>query len=76
MIKKSLRFSDAYKKYLYNVPQGLSANSVANVIVESVSSTKPKYRYIVGSAKVKIGIKKRRYISDKIFLSQVAKRIS
>jgi NAD(P)-dependent dehydrogenase (short-subunit alcohol dehydrogenase family) len=76
LIKKSSRFSAAYRKYLYNIPQGLPASSVANVIVEAISSTNPKYRYIVGSAKVKIGIKMRRYIPDKIFFSQIAKRIS
>lgn len=75
LIKKSSRFSDAYRKYLYSVPQGLPANSVANVIVDAVSSTNPKYRYIVGSTKVKIGIKMRQYIPDKIFFSQVSKRI-
>jgi len=58
------------------IKQGLPASSVANVIVEAISSTNPKYRYIVGSAKVKIGIKMRRYIPDKIFFSQIAKRIS
>jgi len=58
------------------IKQGLPASSVANVIVEAISSTNPKYRYIVGSAKVKIGIKMRRYIPDKIFFSQTAKRIS
>jgi short-subunit dehydrogenase len=76
LLKKSSRFSAAYRKYLYKIPQGLPASSVANVIVEAISSTNPKYRYIVGSAKVKIGIKMRRYIPDKIFFSQIAKRIS
>jgi len=73
--KKSSRFSETYRKYLYNVPRGIPSHSVANVILTAISSQKPKCRYIVGSTTVKIGVRMKKFIPDRIFVSQVAKRI-
>ncbi len=73
--KKSSRFSEIYRKYLYNVPIGLPSDSVANVILRAISSQKPKCRYIVGSTTVRIGVRMKKFVPDRIFVSQVAKRI-
>jgi short-subunit dehydrogenase len=73
--KKSSRFSEIYRKYLYNVPRGLPSDSVANVILRAISSQKPKCRYIVGSTAVRIGVRMKKFVPDRIFVSQVAKRI-
>jgi short-subunit dehydrogenase len=73
--KKSSRFSEIYRKYMYNVPEGLPPDSVANVILNAISSPKPKTRYIVGSMRVKLGVKMKKFVPDRIFFSQVAKRI-
>jgi len=73
--KKSSRFSEIYRKYLYNVPIGLPSDSVANVILKAISSQKPKCRYIVGSTTVRIGVRMKKFVPDRIFVSQVAKRI-
>lgn len=72
---KRSRFSSAYEKYLNNVPHGLPASTVATVIDEAISSSKPKYRYIIGSKKEKMAIRLRPYIPDRILFSQVAKKI-
>ena len=73
--KKLSRFSEIYRRYMYNVPVGLPPDSVANVIVNAISSQKPKDRYIVGSRRLKLGVKIRKFVPDRIFVSQVAKRI-
>ena len=49
--------------------------SVATAILEAISSQKPKARYIVGSTKVRIGVRMKKFVPDTIFFSQVAKRI-
>ena len=73
--KKSSRFSEIYRRYIYNVPEGLPPDSVATVILNAISSQKPKARYIVGSRKLKVGVKLRKFVPDRIFFSQVANRI-
>jgi short-subunit dehydrogenase len=73
--KKLSTFSEIYRRYMYNVPVGLPPDSVANVIVNAISSQKPKDRYIVGSRRLKLGVKIRKFVPDRIFVSQVAKRI-
>jgi NAD(P)-dependent dehydrogenase (short-subunit alcohol dehydrogenase family) len=73
--KPPSRFSEIYRKYVYNVPQGLPSDSVADIILKAISSQKPKSRYIVGSRKVRIGIRMKKFIPDRIIFSQVAKRI-
>jgi NAD(P)-dependent dehydrogenase (short-subunit alcohol dehydrogenase family) len=73
--KKSSRFSEIYRRYIYNVPEGLPPDSVASVILNAISSQKPKARYIVGSRRLKVGVKLRRFVPDRIFFSQVANRI-
>jgi short-subunit dehydrogenase len=75
LIEKS-RLSNAYKRYMSKMPPGLSPGIVADVIVEAVSSAEPKLRYIIGPKKVKLTVKLRCFIPDKIFFSQVAKRLS
>jgi short-subunit dehydrogenase len=69
------RFASAYKKYLLDIPQGLSPTSVGQAVVDAISSKKPRQRYVVGSAKEKAGVKLRPLIPDSVFFSQVAKRI-
>jgi short-subunit dehydrogenase len=73
---KNSRLSNAYVKYMSKMPRGLSSSNVADVIVEAVSSAEPKFRYIVGPSKVKLAVRLRCFIPDKIFFSQVAKRLS
>jgi NAD(P)-dependent dehydrogenase (short-subunit alcohol dehydrogenase family) len=48
---------------------------VARTILHAVSTKNPKRRYLVGSAKEKMAIRLRPYISDKIFSSRVVKRM-
>jgi len=69
------RFAKAYKKYLQDVPKGLPASVVTAAIVEAIASPNPKSRYIIGSAKEKVGVKLRRFVPDDLFYSQAAKRI-
>jgi len=69
------RFSNAYNKYLNNIPSGLSAKIVANVIDQAIRSSTPKHRYIIGSSKEKLALRLRPFIPNKLFYSQVAKRI-
>jgi NAD(P)-dependent dehydrogenase (short-subunit alcohol dehydrogenase family) len=69
------RFARAYKRYLGETPKGLPSSAVAEVIVDAISAAKPKQRYIIGSAKEKLGIKLRPLIPDSVFYSQVARRI-
>lgn len=73
--KKSSRFSRTYRKYMYNVPKGLSSDSVADIILDAISSPKPKTRYVVGSTTLKLGVRMKKFLPDRIFFSQVAKRI-
>lgn len=73
--KKSSRFSEIYRKYMYNVPKGLPPDSVANVILNAISSPKPKTRYVVGSTALKLGVRMKKFVPDRLFFSQVAKRI-
>jgi len=51
------------------------ADSVANVILRAISSQKPKGRYIVGSTTLRIGVRMKKFVPDRIFFSQVTKRI-
>lgn len=48
---------------------------VARTILHAVSTKNPKRRYLVGSAKEKMAIRLRPYISDKIYSSRVVKRM-
>jgi short-subunit dehydrogenase len=73
--KKSSRFSEIYRKYMYNVPKGLPPDSVANVILNAISSPKPKTRYVVGSTALKLGVRMKKFVPNRLFFSQVAKRI-
>jgi short-subunit dehydrogenase len=73
--EKKSRFSNAYNKYLNNIPSGLSAKIVANVIDQAIRSSTPKHRYIIGSSKEKLALRLRPFIPNKLFYSQVAKRI-
>ncbi|HET7147393.1 MAG TPA: SDR family oxidoreductase [Candidatus Nitrosopolaris sp.] len=75
LIGNKSRFSEIYLKYLSNVPKGLPPGSVATAILEAISSQKPKNRYIVGSTKVRIGVRLKKFVPDTLFFSQVAKRI-
>lgn len=71
------RFAKAYKKYLQkeNVPPGLPASIVADAIFDAVSSPKPRYRYLLGSAREKAGVRLRRVAPDDIIHSLVARRV-
>ena len=73
--KPPSRFSEIYRKYLYNIPKGLPSDSVADIILKAISSQKPKSRYIVGSRKLRIGIRMKKFVPDRVIFSQVAKRI-
>jgi short-subunit dehydrogenase len=69
------RFANAYRKYLGDVPSGLPAQIVAEAILEAISFPNPRARYVIGSGREKAGVKLRPYIPDKLFYSQVAKRL-
>ena len=73
---KNSRFAKAYRKYIEDVPKGLPASSVADAILDAVSSPNPKPRYIIGSGREKAGVWLRQYIPDRVFYSQVAKRLT
>ena len=73
---RNSRFSNAYRKYLENVPRGLPANAVADAIAKAIASPNPKPRYIIGSGRERAGIRLRPYITDGLFYSQVAKRLT
>jgi len=73
---KNSRFASAYRKYLDHVPRGLPAGAVAGAIVEAISSSNPKPRYVIGSSREKTGVRLRPYIPDRLFYAQVAKRIN
>jgi short-subunit dehydrogenase len=72
---KNSRFSRAYKRYLQETPRGLQASVVADAIYDAVSSSKPKYRYLLGSTREKAGVRLRRIAPDNVIHSLVAKRI-
>ena len=70
------RFVAAYRKYFNKQNySGLKASVVADVIYESLSSSNPKYRYIIGSTKEKLAIRLRPIIPDSLFHSIVARQI-
>jgi short-subunit dehydrogenase len=70
------RFARAYRKYLEDVPKGLPASAVAEAILDAVASPNPKPRYVIGSGREKAGVLLRPYIPDRLFYSQVAKRLT
>jgi short-subunit dehydrogenase len=70
------RFVRAYRKYLEDVPKGLPAGVVADTIVEAIASPNPKLRYTLGSGREKVGVLLGPYIPDRLFYSQVAKRLT
>ncbi|UVS70624.1 SDR family oxidoreductase [Nitrososphaera viennensis] len=72
---KNSRFARAYKKYLQETPRGLPASIVADAIYDAVSSPKPKYRYLLGSAREKAGVRLRRIAPDDTIHALVAKRV-
>jgi len=76
ILKKKSRFAGAYKKYLEDVSRGLPVSRVADAIAEAISSPDPKPRYIVGSGREKAGLRLRPYIPDRLFYSQVSKRLT
>jgi short-subunit dehydrogenase len=72
---KHSRFQQAYSKYLERVPKGLPPSAVATVVEQALSSPNPKLRYVVGSAKEKLGVKLRPFLPDRIFYQLVATRL-
>jgi short-subunit dehydrogenase len=70
------RFANAYRKYLEDVPTGLPATAVADAIFDAVASPNPKTRYVIGSGRERAGVRLRPYIPDRLFYSQVAKRLT
>jgi short-subunit dehydrogenase len=76
LLKEKSRFARAYKKYLEDVSSGLPASRVASTIVEAISSPDPKPRYVIGSGREKAGVRLRQYIPDRLFYSQVSKRLT
>jgi short-subunit dehydrogenase len=70
------RFVAAYKKYFNKQSySGLKASVVADVIHSALSSSNPKYRYIIGSTREKLAVKLRPVIPDSLFHSIVARQI-
>ena len=70
------RFVAAYKKYFNKQGYcGLKASVVADVIHNALSSSNPKYRYIIGSTKEKLAVKLLPVIPDSLFHSIVARQI-
>lgn len=76
LLKKKSRFAGAYKKYLEDVSAGLPASRVAVAIAKAISSPDPKSRYVIGSGREKAGLRLRPYIPDRLFYSQVSKRLT
>ena len=70
------RFARAYQNYLVDVPKGLPASAVAEAILDAVASPDPKPRYVIGSGREKAGVRLRPYMPDRLFYSQVAKRLT
>jgi short-subunit dehydrogenase len=74
---KQSRFIGSYNKYLVNKHYyGLSADVVADVICNAISSPQPRQRYIIGSEKEKIITKLMPFIPDGLFNSSVAKQLN
>jgi len=73
---RNSRFANAYRKYLDDIPRGLPAGAVADAIVHAITSPTPKPRYVIGSGREKVGVRLRPYIPDRLFYSQVAKRLT
>ncbi len=73
---RNSRFANAYRKYLEDVPRGLPASAVARAIVKAIESPNPKPRYLIGSGREMAGVKVRPCIPDRLFYSQVAKRLT
>jgi short-subunit dehydrogenase len=69
------RFANTYRKYLTDVPKGLPARTVADAIVDAIVSPNPKTRHVIGSGREKVGVRLRPYIPDRLFYSQIAKRL-
>jgi short-subunit dehydrogenase len=74
-LSKNSRFAKAYRKYLQETPRGLPASIVADAIYDAVSSPKPKYRYLLGSAREKAGVRLRRIAPDDTIHALVARRV-
>lgn len=72
---KDSRFSKAYKNYLQEPTRGLPATVVADAITDAISSSKPKYRYLLGSAREKTGVRLRRLAPDDLIHPLIANRI-
>lgn len=74
---KNSRFSKTYEKYLQRdkIPHGLPASIVADAIYDAVSSPRPKYRYLLGSAREKAAVRLRRIVPDDIIHSLVARHV-
>jgi short-subunit dehydrogenase len=73
---RNSKFANAYRKYLENVPKGLPVSTVADAIFQAIGSPDPKQRYVIGSGREKAGIRLRPFIPDRLFYSQVAKRLT
>jgi short-subunit dehydrogenase len=69
------RFLKAYERYLQKPTHGLPTTVVADAINDAISSSKPKYRYLLGSTREKIGVRLRRFAPDDLIHSLVANRI-
>jgi short-subunit dehydrogenase len=70
------RFASVYGKFLEDIPKGLPVGVVADAIVEAIASPDPKPRYLIGSGREKAGIRLRPYMPDRLFCSQVARRLT
>ncbi|HEU0048438.1 MAG: hypothetical protein E6K88_05550 [Thaumarchaeota archaeon] len=57
-------------------PNGLPPSAIADTMIDAIASANPKLRYIIGSRREKAGVRLRPYIPDKLFYSQVAKRLT
>jgi len=75
LLKEKSRFAKAYKKYLEDVSSERPALRVAGAIVEAMSLPDPKPRYVIGSVAEKAGLRLRRCIPDRLFYSEVSKRL-
>jgi short-subunit dehydrogenase len=69
------RFANVYTKYLQQQPQhGLPASRVADAIYDAIASPRPKYRYLLGSTREKLGLRIAHTVPDDIVHMLVAKR--
>ena len=53
----------------------IGAYCAAKHALDAVSSPDPKPRYVIGSGREKAGVRLRPFVSDRLFYSQVAKRL-